>query len=529
MPILSDRGPGICTLWKQALPGLHPDPGAARPPDRVWICVPRPSAALCQTPAEAPLRTSPLTAARLGRERPFPCSALTTGPTGASGPQEGPPSHHPWLLENSSASGPGPGARGEDPTPVLLSSRLLPPCPLLPPSPPPPPPYLGGENPARPTTRPERGAQTPSSPPSPPTPAPRGRGQGTGDRGASRPATASPGGHGVRCALTWGGGRATWGRGEGGPEAANPPATGRAEAGGANGTGGSPPGGGRRPSPSLHARAPPLPGLKRRGRRAPGQRARSGAGRCAWARRRHHAPRARAGPGRALPAGAARRRRRRLLRVSVRRTPGRAPALPPALPPAAAGPAFPSRCARPRLGLELRPHSGRAQPHLRVGGRATYCVSRSLGSDPIALSGVRRLGPLRRRSAHLPRPRPHLAPSARSRTRARRVQVPVGAPMPAPVLTRGPVSPSWPLSSHRLCLGLPLHPPPLTRGAETQRPGGGEGAGLSRRPGEGIARAREERRKPGTGRSVRCRPRGNCQLGRSDQNSDGASGEFSGE
>lgn len=227
------------------------------------------------------------------------------------------------------------------------------------------------------------------------------------------------------------------------------------------------------------------------------------------ARRRHHAPRARAGPGRALPAGAARRRRRRrLLRVSVRRTPGRAPALLPARPPAAAGPACPARCARPRLGLELRPHCGRAQPRLPAGGRATNCVSRSLGSDPIAPSGVRRLGPLRRRASHLPRPRPHLAPSARSRTLAQRVQVPVGALMPAPVLTRGPASPSWALSSHRLCLGLPLHSLPWTRGAETSRPGGGErgGGGLSRRPGEGIARVREERRKPGTGRSVRCRP-----------------------
>lgn len=39
------------------------------------------------------------------------------------------------------------------------------------------------------------------------------------------------------------------------------------------------------------------------------------------ARSRQHAPRARAGPGRSLPAGAARRRRRRLLRVSARRIP----------------------------------------------------------------------------------------------------------------------------------------------------------------------------------------------------------------
>ncbi|XP_057629971.1 protein Wnt-9b [Chionomys nivalis] len=39
------------------------------------------------------------------------------------------------------------------------------------------------------------------------------------------------------------------------------------------------------------------------------------------ARNRQHAPRARAGPGRSLPAGAARRHRRRLLRVSARRIP----------------------------------------------------------------------------------------------------------------------------------------------------------------------------------------------------------------
>lgn len=101
-----------------------------------------------------------------------------------------------------------------------------------------------------------------------------------------------------------------------------------------------------------HLPAPPRLGLKPCGLLVAALRALRGARRCDWVpRRRHHAPPARAGPGRALPAGAARRRRRRLLRVSARRAPARLP--PP--PPSATRPTFPFRWPRPRRDLELRP------------------------------------------------------------------------------------------------------------------------------------------------------------------------------
>lgn len=196
--------------------------------------------------------------------------------------------------------------------------------------------------------------------------------------------------------------------------------------------------------------------------------------------------------------------------------PARAPALLPALPPAAAGPAFPSLWPRPGRHLELRPRSGRAHPHLPVGARATNCVSSYLGSDPpshllesdswVPLAGALPTFPVRD-LAPGPRVCTLLGPWSRPprRALAQPVQVSLGAPMPALILTRRPGSPSWARSSRRLCLGLPLHPPPLPRGAETQRRGGGAGWAVAA-AGEGTARVPEERRKPRTGRSVRCRP-----------------------
>ena len=148
------------------------------------------------------------------------------------------------------------------------------------------------------------------------------------------------------------GGRGSWGRGGGGPGAVAPPAMGRGKPAGPMRRGARRLRGCAASAAPVPPPAPPLPGLKPRGRLVAALLALSGARRCDRApRRRHHAPPARAGPGRALPAGAARRRRRRLLRVSARRAPARLPSP----PPAAARPTFPFRWPWPRRDLELRP------------------------------------------------------------------------------------------------------------------------------------------------------------------------------
>lgn len=92
------------------------------------------------------------------------------------------------------------------------------------------------------------------------------------------------------------------------------------------------------------------------------------------ARSRHHAPRARAGPGRSLPAGAARRcRRRRLLRVSARRIPA-------------------LRVLGPRLqslrGPELSPLPGQDPDCLAGTLCASISVPGSLSSDFTSLSRI---------------------------------------------------------------------------------------------------------------------------------------------
>lgn len=98
-------------------------------------------------------------------------------------------------------------------------------------------------------------------------------------------------------------------------------------------------------------------------------------------RRQHHAPRARAGPGLALPAGAACRcRRRRLLRVSARRVPA-------------------LRVPCPQLGslrsLELNPLLRRDPDRLEGAFRSRISVPCSLNSDlNLPFSSLPSLGPL---------------------------------------------------------------------------------------------------------------------------------------
>lgn len=311
------------------LPGLPPPPLSTCPADqRIWIFVPGTSAALCQTPTEGTLCISPWTQSRVGKAGSL--SLLRSkGPLFAG--QQGPPANR----RGSPAPGerlcvrtrprpqrvPGPGQRpgppGSGANPARLLRRLQAPPSFYAPHPL----YLRGENPVRPfpparerhkLPRPRLGPHPSLSRPGGlhvPPPRPQA-GAASGEL--------SPGA----------GGRGRWGRGGAGagPGRWPHPQRGGARPAGPMGRGARRPG---VPSPPLAPPepAPPRPGLKPRGRLVAALRALSGARRCERApRRRHHAPPARAGPGRALPAGAARRRRRRLLRVSARRAPGRAPA-----------------------------------------------------------------------------------------------------------------------------------------------------------------------------------------------------------
>lgn len=202
-----------------------------------------------------------------------------------------------------------------------------------------------GGNSARPTTRPGR-QKSPGPRLVPPSSPSRPEGlRVQPPRSSARAASGelSPGA----------GGRGAGGQGGGGPGAVAPPAVGRSKPAGPMRRGARRPGTLQAPLPPPQPLrpAPHHPGLKPCRRLVAALRALSSARRCDRApRRRHHAPPARAGPGRALPAGAARRRRRRLLRVSARCAPVRLPSP----PPAAAPPTFPSRW-WPGWDLELSP------------------------------------------------------------------------------------------------------------------------------------------------------------------------------
>lgn len=244
---------------------------------------------------------------------------------------------------------------------------------------------------------------------------------------------------------------------------------GRGEAGGPVELGARHPGLGGPPALRPPLPAPPLPGLRPRGQLVAALQELSGARRCAWApRRRHHAPPARAGPGCALPAGAARCRRRCLLRVSARRAPARRP--PP--PRAPAGPTFPFR--RPRLISNSNLSSGGAQPHLAGGVRSPSSVSgfpgsgrhRTFQSPTLVRFAAAFLTPSYPRPPPCLRPQPTLPDSAqvsdpgpgapwpclsRSLSRAR-------MPSPDPPSLGALSAPVWALSSLSPCFGLSLHP-----------------------------------------------------------------------
>ncbi|KAM7334435.1 hypothetical protein ACRRTK_007755 [Alexandromys fortis] len=98
-----------------------------------------------------------------------------------------------------------------------------------------------------------------------------------------------------------------------------PPTMRRAERGGANGAGRGLAGHAAHSPGGLRSAPPRFKAPRAAGGGAASAQWREEMQECA--RSRQHAPRARAGPGRSLPVGAARRRRRRLLRVSARRIP----------------------------------------------------------------------------------------------------------------------------------------------------------------------------------------------------------------